>query len=139
LGFRSDVAELMQAADVVVHCSTAPEPFGRVIVEGMLSRRPVIASAAGGAVEIIDHERTGLLTEIGCVNKLAAAMRELVDDTNQANRLAEAGYHTARQRFRLTTQLQEINRVIASHVVQQVPPSHQTTTEEMACRLPSNS
>jgi glycosyltransferase involved in cell wall biosynthesis len=33
----------------------ALEPFGRVIVEAMLSEKPVIAAAAGGAVELIEH------------------------------------------------------------------------------------
>ena len=32
----------MQLCDVIVHTSTAPEPFGRVIVEGMLAGRPAI-------------------------------------------------------------------------------------------------
>ena len=48
LGFRRDVPAVMAACDVVVHASTAPEPFGRVIVEGMLAHRPVIATDAGG-------------------------------------------------------------------------------------------
>ena len=65
LGFRDDVGELMQAVDVVAHCSTAPEPFGRVIVEAMLSRRPIVASRAGGAMEIVEHCVSGLLAEPG--------------------------------------------------------------------------
>ncbi|PSN20046.1 glycosyltransferase family 1 protein, partial [filamentous cyanobacterium CCP5] len=44
LGFRSDIPELMTACDLEVHTSTAPEPFGRVIVEGMLCQRPVVAA-----------------------------------------------------------------------------------------------
>src|SRR5690606_35073539 len=48
LGFRSDIPDLMRLASVVVHTSVAPEPFGRVLVEGMLAQRPVVASRAGG-------------------------------------------------------------------------------------------
>ena len=40
LGFRSDVIELLHAMDVVVRCSVAAEPFGRVIVEAMLAGTP---------------------------------------------------------------------------------------------------
>jgi glycosyltransferase involved in cell wall biosynthesis len=61
LGFQSDVANLMGACDVVAHTSTAPEPFGRVIVEAMLCEKPVIAAAAGGAAELITHGETGLV------------------------------------------------------------------------------
>ena len=49
LGFRSDVNILMRAADIIAHCSVSAEPFGRVIVEGMFSGKPIIASRAGWA------------------------------------------------------------------------------------------
>ena len=58
LGFRNDVPVLMRAVDVLVHTSTAPEPFGRVIAEGMLAERPVIATAGGGASEIVKAGET---------------------------------------------------------------------------------
>ena len=47
-GFRDDIPDVMNAWDVVVHASVRPEPFGRVILEGMLLGKPVIATAAGG-------------------------------------------------------------------------------------------
>jgi glycosyltransferase involved in cell wall biosynthesis len=51
----------MAACDLVTHTSTAPEPFGRVIVEAMLCGTPVIAAGAGGATELIEHGKTGWL------------------------------------------------------------------------------
>ena len=77
LGFRRDIPTLMKLVDVVVHASTAPEPFGRVIVEAMLSNRPVIATRAGGVIEIIDNEKTGLLVAPGSVSELLAAIERL--------------------------------------------------------------
>jgi glycosyltransferase involved in cell wall biosynthesis len=53
LGPRSDVADLLADADVVVQASTEPEPFGMVIVEALASGAPVVATAAGGPVEIL--------------------------------------------------------------------------------------
>ena len=49
LGFRSDIPQLMSLCDLIAHTSTAPEPFGRVIVEGMLCGKPVVAAAAATA------------------------------------------------------------------------------------------
>jgi glycosyltransferase involved in cell wall biosynthesis len=53
LGPRRDVADLMADLDVLVQASTEPEPFGLVIVEALSSGTPVVATAAGGPLEIL--------------------------------------------------------------------------------------
>lgn len=90
LGHRDDVEGELAAADVVVHCSTIPEPFGQVVVEAMAAGRPVIATDAGGAAETVDHDRNGLLTPPGDVEALASAMRRLARDPELRGRLAGA-------------------------------------------------
>lgn len=99
LGFRSDIAVLMRACDVVVHSSALPEPFGRSIVEGMLARRPVVATAAGGVPEIIEDGHTGLLVPPDDAAALARAIRPLLDDPARADALAAAGSEHARRTF----------------------------------------
>ena len=56
LGRRDDVAPLYHAADVVALPSVFPEPFGRVLVEGMACGRPAVGSAVGGVPEILTGE-----------------------------------------------------------------------------------
>ncbi|TFE27275.1 glycosyltransferase family 4 protein [Cohnella luojiensis] len=63
-GFRKDVMEICCAADLLFLCSDN-EPFGRVIIEAMSQSLPVVATNAGGVPEIIDHELSGLLYEVG--------------------------------------------------------------------------
>lgn len=99
LGFRSDVPKLMKMVDAVLHTSTAPEPFGRVIVEGMLAVKPVIATRAGGALEIVDTERTGLLVAAGDANALAEAVSRVLNSNELSNRLATQGRAEACDRF----------------------------------------
>jgi glycosyltransferase involved in cell wall biosynthesis len=99
LGFRPDVPVLMRACDVVVHASTSAEPFGRVIVEGMLSGTPVIASAAGGALELVEDGTTGLLVPPGDAQALGASIGRLLADPCLAARLATAAGSSARRRF----------------------------------------
>lgn len=60
LGARSDVFDLMRGADVVLHTSIRPEPFGLVVIEAMALGRPVVASSLGGPSEIVD-EGSGVL------------------------------------------------------------------------------
>ncbi len=96
LGFRDDVPALMKGVDIVAHTSIAPEPFGRVVVEGMLAGKPVIAARDGGVTEIIDDGRDGLLVPSGDANALAAAIRQLADRTFAWNS-QRAGHASGRE------------------------------------------
>jgi len=60
IGERADVEVVMRALDVLLVPSWV-EPFGRVVIEGMASGLPVIATSLGGPAELIDDGRTGLL------------------------------------------------------------------------------
>jgi glycosyltransferase involved in cell wall biosynthesis len=123
LGFRRDLPELMQACDVIVHTSVSPEPFGRVIVEGMLAGRPVIASRAGGAAEIIEDGVTGVLATPGDPAHLAQCIQQVIDDQALQQRLATNGLEVAQKRFDVVTRIQDINRIIDG-VVEKDSPGH---------------
>lgn len=99
LGFRADIPRLMRMVDIVAHTSIAAEPFGRVIVEGMLARRPVIATRAGGVEEIIENRRTGVLVEPGNADELAMVIRGLLADPEAAEVLAREGRARAESKF----------------------------------------
>ncbi|NNF58314.1 MAG: glycosyltransferase [Rhodothermaceae bacterium] len=99
LGFRDDVPVLMKACDVVVHTSVAPEPFGRVLVEGALAGRPVVATDAGGAPEVINDGETGHLVPPGDAQALADTLRTLLTDPIATPRIAEAGRQRALDHF----------------------------------------
>jgi glycosyltransferase involved in cell wall biosynthesis len=112
LGFRRDIPALMKSVDVVVHSSTAPEPFGRVIVEAMLAERPVIATRAGGVVEIVENENTGLLVTPGSADELAAAIMRVMSDVNLSRKLVQAGKARACSVFSTDAMMKGINRVL---------------------------
>ena len=56
-GFISDSSSAMRSLDIVVHASTDPEPFGLVIAEAMACGKAVVASRAGGAIELTEAVR----------------------------------------------------------------------------------
>lgn len=116
VGNRRDVPDLMKLCDIVVHTSTAPEPFGRVIVEAMLAGRPVVASAAGGVLEILEAEKTGLLVPPGDAAALAAALIRLGSEDGLAARLAAAGEQAATERFTLRSMLGVLERHVQDTV-----------------------
>lgn len=96
-GYRSDVPQVLPAMDVFVHAAVEPEPFGRVIIEAMAARVPVVAACAGAVPEIMDDGATGLLVAPGDVTGLAAAVARLLEDRALARRLAEAGRQRVEQ------------------------------------------
>lgn len=98
-GFTDDAPAVMRALDVVVHASTQPEPFGLVIAEAMACGRAVVASAAGGAGEIVTPGHDALAVDPGDVDGLADAMVRLAVDPVLRGRLARAGRETAVRRF----------------------------------------
>lgn len=108
LGFRSDVPELMQACDVIAHTSVTPEPFGRVIVEAMLSRRPIIATAAGGAVELVLPEKTGWLVQPKNPMDLVHAIESIQQNPKLTESVVQCAYMQAIERFHIETVNREI-------------------------------
>lgn len=107
-GFRSDMPQVMAAADVVVHCSVKPEPFGRVIIEGMAAARPTVASALGGALEIITPGVDGLLTPAGDVEALVSALQGLLDDPQARARLGAVARRTVAERYQVQAHVQAV-------------------------------
>ncbi|MFD3593111.1 glycosyltransferase family 4 protein [Nocardia sp. NPDC058640] len=95
-GHVDDPSEYLTTADILVHCSVLPEPFGQVVVEGMAAGCAVIAATPGGPAEIIDTGVHGLLVPGGDVGALTAALETLLDDPAARARLARAGRDRAR-------------------------------------------
>lgn len=114
LGFRDDVPALMKACDAIVHTSVAPEPFGRVIVEGMLARRPVVATRAGGPLEIVEDGQTGRLVPPNDAEALATAVQSLLNDPARAKSLAEAGRKRAEERFSVSSMIEGVDEVLTA-------------------------
>ena len=96
-GFQEDVFAELAELDVLVHCSTSPEPFGQVIIEGMAAGLAVIAAAEGGPAEIVAHGVDGLLVPPRRPDLLADALSRLVGDPSLRRSLgAEALLSSAR-------------------------------------------
>ncbi|BBC24536.1 glycosyltransferase family 4 protein [Pseudanabaena sp. ABRG5-3] len=113
LGFRQDIPALMKACDAIAHCSTAPEPFGRVIVEAQLSKRPAIATIGGGTSEIITNGITGLLIPPNDSQLLAAAIQQILSDREATQKMVEAAYSQAKTKFSIPSVCQAFEMAIA--------------------------
>lgn len=112
LGFRSDIGPLMAACDMIAHTSTAPEPFGRVIIEAMLCGKPVVAAQAGGAVELVEDHKTGWLVPPNDSLKLAVVITACDNHPEQAATIAHRAQIRAKQRFHLEETNQQIAQLL---------------------------
>ncbi|HUB49051.1 MAG TPA: glycosyltransferase family 4 protein [Acetobacteraceae bacterium] len=73
-GESDDMPAALLRSDVVVHASTEPEAFGRVVIEAQAMARPVIAADLGGPVETVEDGVTGWRVPPGQPAALAAAI-----------------------------------------------------------------
>lgn len=106
-GFRSDVPDLVGAIDVLVHTSVRPEPFGRVILEGMLAGKAVVAAAAGGVPELVQPGITGVLVPPGDATALAEAVLALLREQATREAMGERAKQWVRERFGLQRHVTE--------------------------------
>jgi glycosyltransferase involved in cell wall biosynthesis len=103
---REQVAELLQAADVVV-APSVPTSQGKregipvVLMEAMGSGVPVISSAISGIPELVEHERSGLLTPPRDARAIAEALERLFRDPVLRQQLGQSGREKVVQEFDL--------------------------------------
>jgi glycosyltransferase involved in cell wall biosynthesis len=98
LGFRSDVAACLAAADVAV-LPSLHEGLGIAALESMAAGRPLVATRVGGLAEVVEDGASGLLVPPGDAAALAAALARLLDDPALAARLAAAAAARVRAKF----------------------------------------
>ena len=97
-GYRSDVPALLAAADVFVLPSRV-EGLPLTVLEAMAAARPVVATHVDGTPEAVVDGETGLLVPPGDIEALVAALDSLLDDSDLACRLGEAGRRRVEERF----------------------------------------
>lgn len=116
LGQRSDVADLLRAADVFCQPNTGPEPFGIVFIEALYRGLCVATSNLGGGAEIVTPE-CGLLTPPGDPAALAAALAELIANPSRRRTATTSGPARAAQLCDPRRQLRTLYETLsAAHI-----------------------
>jgi glycosyltransferase involved in cell wall biosynthesis len=106
LGFRNDIPAVLQAVDVVVQASHR-EGLGNTLLEAMAARRPIVASAVGGIVDVVVPGKTGELVAPYDSAAIAAALGPLLADAQLRKQYGDAGWQRVQDEFRLTRETDE--------------------------------
>jgi glycosyltransferase involved in cell wall biosynthesis len=111
LGFREDVPRLLQSMDLLVHASTAPEPFGRVIIEGMAAGTPVIATDAGAVPEIVESGRSGLLVPPDDVESMAEGVEYALTRPRERKAWQREARRVVEEHFDVQAYVEDVSQV----------------------------
>ncbi|GAA3982953.1 glycosyltransferase family 4 protein [Pedobacter ginsengiterrae] len=88
IGYRTDIANILNSVDIFVLPSILPDPFPTVILEAMASATAVVATNHGGAVEMVMENKTGLLIPFDNAQIAADKISDLIA---QPAKIAEMG------------------------------------------------
>jgi glycosyltransferase involved in cell wall biosynthesis len=113
LGHRDDIANILAAADVYVMPSLS-EGLPLSLLEALLARKPVVASAVGGIPEVVTDQVHGRLVPPGEPGTLATALAELLSDPGARGSYAAAGYHRAHEQFSVQQMTDAYERLYAA-------------------------
>ena len=111
LGFRTDIPALVAELTVLVHASVTAEPFGQVVVEGMVASKPVVATNGGGVKEIVVNGETGLLVPMGDAAAMAEAILFLLDNPETAREMGRRGRQRADELFSIERTVRKVESV----------------------------
>lgn len=106
---QESVRDFYAALDVFAMPSRT-DSFGIVFLEAWANGLPVVAAAAGGVTEVVEHDVTGLLVPFGDVERLAQALGTLIEDPSTAVRLGTTGQERVSRNHDWDDRFESLNR-----------------------------
>jgi glycosyltransferase involved in cell wall biosynthesis len=109
---REKMPEIMANAEILLLPTEHPEPFARVMLEGMAAGLTVIGSRTGGTEELLWHGQNGLTFEAGDSRDLARQLERLLDDDELRRRLASAGQKQVKEAYTLEIMVTRLEQLL---------------------------
>ena len=91
LGFRRDVRAILNGADIFA-LPSIDDPCALAHIEAMAMAKPIVTVDAGGAPELVQHGRTGLVGPVDDSAQLATNILTLIENASQRQEMGDHGY-----------------------------------------------
>lgn len=118
-GFRKDIYDIISKFEILIHTSVEPEPFGRVILEGLVLGKPVIATAHGGPLEIITDGINGYLVPPNSPKDLAEKIEYLIGNRDVRQKIGVQAKKLVEESFDMKKNVKEVellyHRILSSN------------------------
>ncbi|CEI83728.1 glycosyl transferase [Oceanobacillus oncorhynchi subsp. incaldanensis] len=98
LGKQNNVSDILAMADVMLLMSEK-ESFGLVLLEAMACGVAGIGTNVGGIPEVLTHDKTGYIVELGDIEQAASYAIELLSDPEKQHQFSEAAIEHVRNHF----------------------------------------
>jgi glycosyltransferase involved in cell wall biosynthesis len=110
VGFYEDIPQILRCLDIFSLPSLF-EAFNRSLLEAMACGLPVVATAVGGNVEIVQDGVNGLLVPAGNPDALASAIAELLKDKEKARKMGREGKRHVEENFSIEKNVKRIEKL----------------------------
>jgi glycosyltransferase involved in cell wall biosynthesis len=115
-GNQTEVSPYLSVFDVACLCSKEPEGCSNAILEAMALGKPVVATNAGGNVELVEDGKTGFLVPVQNPQALADAILSLLDNPEQAKEMGRQGKEKIAREFSLSRMVQDYETLYADNL-----------------------
>ena len=112
LGFREDVSSILKQSDLFIHPAIAPDPLPTVLFESLHNDLPSVATNLGGAIEILDYGKNGLLIPYDDPKKAA----DLINDYCSNDKLQKKHLENSKKNFKINFSSESFNKNILKEV-----------------------
>ena len=99
MGFRKDINSILYNSNFFVHTPTMPDPFPTVIFESIQNLTPIITNDMGGAFEILDHGKNGLIIKNDEIEKSVKKVLKYLNNKNIQKKNIEKAFDYVTKNF----------------------------------------
>lgn len=110
LGWRSNVEEILHTFDIFV-LPSLNEGMGKVLVEAMAAQKPIVASAVGGIIDLVQDGENGFLVPPMDVAGLAKNITKLLQDRELAKQFGAYGRKKVYPKFDIETRIRKMEQI----------------------------